>query len=90
MAAKRNYKEEYEKFQASSKQKKKRADRNRARRKAMKNGTVKKGDGYDMAHTNNGIVKKKSSTNRGSKSDQPGDRKARGKGQKKNQPKNKK
>lgn len=90
MAAPRNYKREYRKFQSSTAQKKKRAERNRARRKALKNGTVKKGDGYDMAHTKNGMRKKKASTNRGSKSDQPGDKRARGKGQKKNQPKRKK
>lgn len=87
MAAKRNYKREYKKFQASAEQKKKRNARNRERRRAIKKGIVKKGDGYDMAHTKNGVVKKEASTNRGSKSDQPGDRKARGNGQKKNQPK---
>lgn len=87
MAAKRDYRREYKKFQASTEQKRKRNARNRARRKAMKKGIVKKGDGYDMAHTRNGVVKKKASINRGSKSDQPGDRKARGRGQKKVQPK---
>ncbi len=83
MATKRNYKKEYAKFQSSTAQKKKRAGRNKARRKALKNGTVKKGDGYDMSHTKRGIVKKKRSVNRGSKSDMPGDRRARGKGCKK-------
>ena len=85
--AKRDYKSEYKKFQSSEEQKKKRAGRNKARRKAMKNGTVKKGDGMDMSHTKNGVVKKPRSVNRGSKKDMPGDRKARGKGQKKLQPK---
>jgi hypothetical protein len=83
MATKRNYKKEYAKFQSSPTQKKKRAARNKARRTALKNGTVKKGDGYDMSHTKRGIVKKKRSVNRGSKSDMPGDRRARGKGCKK-------
>lgn len=83
MATKRNYKKEYAKFQSSCTQKKKRAARNKARRKALKNGTVKKGDCYDMSHTKRGIVKKKRSVNRGSKSDMPGDRRARGKGCKK-------
>lgn len=83
MATKRNYKKEYAKFQSSPTQKKKRAARNKARRKALKNGIVKKGDGYDMSHTKRGIVKKKRSVNRGSKSDMPGDRRARGKGCKK-------
>lgn len=85
--AKREYKKEYEKFQSSEEQKKKRAARNKARRKAIKNGTVKKGDGMDMSHTKNGVVKKPRSVNRGSKKDMPGDKRARGKGQKKNQPK---
>jgi hypothetical protein len=85
--AKRYYKSEYKKFQSSEEQKKKRAARNKARRKAMKNGTVKKGDGMDMSHTKNGVVKKPRSVNRGSKSDTPGDVRARGKGQKKRQPK---
>ena len=85
--AKREYKKEYEKFQSSEEQKKKRAARNKARRKAVKNGTVKKGDNNDMSHTKNGVVKKKRSVNRGSSSDMPGDRRARGKGQKKRQPK---
>lgn len=86
MAA-RDYKKEYQKFQSSEEQKKKRAGRNKARRKAIKNGTVKKGDGMDMSHTKNGIVKKPKSVNRGSSKDMPGDVRARGKGQKKNQPK---
>ena len=34
--------------------------------------------GKDASHTKNGIVYKKSSVNRGSKSDMPGDRRARG------------
>ena len=34
--------------------------------------------GKDASHTKNGIVYKKSSTNRGSKSDMAGDRRARG------------
>ena len=85
--AKRDYKKEYEKFQSSEEQKRKRAGRNKARRKAVKNGTVKKGDGMDMSHTKNGVVKKPRSVNRGSKKDMPGDKRARGKGQKKNQPK---
>lgn len=87
MPAKRNYKEEYRKFQSSVEQKRKRAERNKARRTALKNGTVTKGDSNDMSHTKNGIIKKNRSVNRGSKSDMPGDKKARGTGQKKNQPK---
>lgn len=85
--ANRNYKDEYKKFQSSPEQKKKRAARNKANRNARKKGIIKKGDGNDMAHTKNGIVKKHRSVNRGSNSDQPGDKRARGKGQKKKQPK---
>jgi hypothetical protein len=87
--AKRDYKDEYKKFQSSPEQKKKRAQRNKERRKAIKKGIVSKGDNYDMSHTANGVVKKKRSVNRGSSSDMPGDKKARGKGQKKKQPKRK-
>jgi sialic acid synthase SpsE len=83
----RDYKKEYKKFQSSEEQKKKRAERNKVRRKALKKGTVSKGDNIDMSHTKNGIVKKHKSANRGSKSDMPGDIKARGNGQKKKQPK---
>ena len=85
--AKRDYKSEYKKFQSSEEQKKKRAARNKARRKAIKKGTVRKGDNNDMSHTKNGVVKKPRSVNRGSKSDTPGDVRARGNGQKKRQPK---
>lgn len=86
---KRDYKKEYKKFHSSTAAKKKRAERNKNRRKALSNGIVKKGDGNDMSHTKNGVVKKPRSVNRGSKSDMPGDKRARGKGQKKNQPKRK-
>jgi hypothetical protein len=85
--AERDYKKEYSKFQSSEEQKKKRAERNKLRRKALKKGIVQKGDSYDMSHTKNGVVKKHKSKNRGSKKDMKGDIKARGNGQKKNQPK---
>lgn len=39
--------------------------------------------GKDLSHTSKGLVYKKSSTNRGSKSDAPGDRRARGGAKKK-------
>lgn len=39
-------------WQASSEQKKRRAERNRARAKAMKAGKVKKGDGKEVDHVN--------------------------------------
>jgi hypothetical protein len=41
-------------------------------------GTYGNGDGKDASHTSRGIVMKKASVNRGSKSDSAGDRRARG------------
>jgi len=41
-------------------------------------GTYGNGDGKDASHTKKGIVMKKASVNRGSKSDQAGDKRARG------------
>lgn len=55
---------------------KKRVEANKARRKAKKAG--KNIAGKDASHTKRGIVFKKSSVNRGSKSDSAGDRRARG------------
>ncbi len=52
---------------------KKRVELNRANRKT--NGYH---DGKDLAHVGNKLVKKSPSKNRGSKSDQAGDRRARG------------
>jgi hypothetical protein len=46
---KRNYKKEYE-YHGTSKQKKRRAERNAARRKMETSGVVRKGDGKDVDH----------------------------------------
>lgn len=46
----RDYKDEYKKFQSSEEQKKYRAARNKARREAMREGRVHKGDGKDIDH----------------------------------------
>ncbi len=46
----RDYKKEYETYQGTEEQKKNRVMRNAARRKALKNGSVKKGDNKDVAH----------------------------------------
>ena len=51
--ATRNYREEYDKYQSSSKSKKDRAKRNAARRKLMALGAVSKGDGKDVHHRDN-------------------------------------
>lgn len=47
---KRNYKKEYRDYHSRPEQKKRRADRNRARRMAMKRGAVHKGDGKEVDH----------------------------------------
>lgn len=75
----RDYKDEYKKFQSSPQQKKDRAGRNAARKKLG----LKKGDPRDAAHTRGKdgkikIIAKHYSLNRGSKSDMPGDSRARG------------
>lgn len=46
----RNYKREYAEYQGTEEQKKNRAMRNNARRKALREGKVHKGDGMDVAH----------------------------------------
>jgi hypothetical protein len=46
----RPYKKEYEQYQGTPKEKKKRAARNAARRELMKAGKVHKGDGKDVDH----------------------------------------
>jgi hypothetical protein len=72
-AKKNAYQKEYNK---KPREVKKRVELNKVNRER---GTYGNGDGMDMAHTKNGIVKKKASVNRGSKSDSPGDKRARGK-----------
>lgn len=47
----RNYRSEYDNYHSSPEQKKKRAERNAARRKMEKAGKVSKGDGMDVHHT---------------------------------------
>ena len=46
----RDYKREYAKFQSSIESKQDRASRNKARRIALRNGIVRKGDGKDLHH----------------------------------------
>ena len=69
----RPYKKEYEQYHGTEEQKKKRAMRNAARRKLMREGKVSKGDGKDVHHkvalskggTNkDGLVAVPASTNR--------------------------
>ena len=49
---KRNYREEYDRYQGKPDQKKRRASRNAARSKMAKKGRVKLGDGMDVDHKN--------------------------------------
>ena len=46
----RDYKDEYDSFHGTEEQKKRRAQRNAARRKAIDAGRVKKGDGKEVDH----------------------------------------
>jgi len=50
MPKNRDYRAEYDSYQGKPEQIKNRTARNAARRKAMKAGKVKKGDGKDVAH----------------------------------------
>lgn len=52
MKKKRNYRDEYESYHGTETQKKRRAQRNAARAKALKEGRVKKGDGKEVDHVN--------------------------------------
>src|SRR6478609_4331013 len=49
-ARKRDYRKEYDDYQGTTEQKKRRADRNRARRRAQREGRVHKGDGKELDH----------------------------------------
>ena len=56
----RDYKDEYKKFQSSTKSKKARVRRNRDRRKALREGHVHKGDNKELDHEKayaNGIAR---------------------------------
>ena len=46
----RNYRKEYDEYHGTKAQKLRRADRNRARRKAMRAGRVRKGDNMEVHH----------------------------------------
>ena len=48
---KRNYRKEYDNYQGTEEQKKRRASRNAARAKMVRGGKVSKGDGKDVHHT---------------------------------------
>lgn len=67
-----DYQREYNK---QDREVKKRVELNKINRTR---GTYGNGDGLDASHTKRGIVMKKASINRGSKTAMPGDRRARG------------
>lgn len=48
----RNYRIEYDSYHSKPGQKKRRAERNKARSAAIKKGTAKKGDGLEVHHIN--------------------------------------
>lgn len=50
MSAARNYRQEYDSYHKAGLQKKRRAQRNGARRLMIKKGAASKGDGKDVAH----------------------------------------
>lgn len=57
----RNYRKEYDSYHAKPEQKKRRAGRNAARRKAIAEGRAKKGDGRDVHHKNRNPMDNRSS-----------------------------
>ena len=52
MVKERDLRKEYDEYHALPEQKARRAERNRARRKAMDEGRVSKGDGKEVDHVN--------------------------------------
>ena len=50
MPRKRNYRKEYDEYHGTAEQKKRRAQRNKANRKAKREGRIKKGDGKEVHH----------------------------------------
>lgn len=65
-------------FNKKPEQRKKRSELSVLNKKMIKEGKASKGDGKDLSHTKNGIVLKKKSVNRASKSDSAGDKRSRG------------
>jgi len=57
----RDYRKEYDEYHKKPNQKKRRAGRNKARRKALANGSVKKGDTKDVHHKDGNPNNNKSS-----------------------------
>ena len=66
------------KYNKKPDQVKKRVELNKKNLANHKAGKSRVGDGKDVAHTKSGLTLKKASVNRGSKTDSPGDVRARG------------
>ena len=66
------------KYNKKPEQVKKRVELNKKNLANHKAGKSRVGDGKDVAHTKGGLTLKKASVNRGSKTDSPGDVRARG------------
>lgn len=65
-------------FNKKPEQRAKRVELVKVNREHQKSGRGRIGDGKDASHTSKGIVMKKASVNRGSKSDSAGDKRSRG------------
>lgn len=77
----RKKRNEYQKqYNKSDKQIAKRVELNRENRRR---GTYGNGDGMDLSHTKRGFVMKRASENRGDTNDMSGDKKSRGKNERK-------
>lgn len=61
---KRNYRKEYDNYQGTSEQKKRRAQRNKDRRNSIHNGDSHKGDGKDIHHSDKNGLKNPKKRNR--------------------------
>ena len=76
----RNYKQEYERYQGTPEQKRRRAMRNKVRRQMIREGRVTKGSGFDIHHRDgnpmntdrSNLVVQHSSQNRSFKRDKNG------------------
>lgn len=80
----REKKKEYDtEFNKKKEQREKRVELNTTNREHDKKYGKASRKGKDLSHTSHGLVYKKSSVNRGSKSDTAGDRRARGGGKRK-------
>lgn len=57
----RNYRREYDTFHRKPEQVRRRAQRNKSRRDAIRAGLVKKGDTLDLHHVNNNVFDQRKS-----------------------------